>query len=45
MNTNTIQTQSEQKYVGKSEFVFYLMAVFFYTMMTGRSVASKMHTL
>lgn len=34
-NTNAIQTQNEQKHVGKSEFVFYLMAVFFYTMMTG----------
>ncbi len=35
MNTNTIQTQNEQKHVGKSEFVLYLMGVFFYTTMTG----------
>lgn len=32
---NTIKTQSEQKHIGKSEFVLYLMAVFFYTTMTG----------
>ena len=34
-STNTIQAQNEQKHVGKSEFVFYLMAIFFYTMITG----------
>ena len=34
-NTNTIQAQNEQKHVGKSEFVLYLMGVFFYTTMTG----------
>lgn len=34
-NTNTIKTQNEQKHVGKSEFVLYLMGVFFYTTMTG----------
>ncbi len=33
--SNTIKTSSEQKYVQKSEFVFYLMAIFFYTMITG----------
>ena len=33
--SNTIQTQNEQKHVGKSEFVLYLMGVFFYTTMTG----------
>ncbi len=32
---NAIKTQQEQKHVGKSEFVLYLMAVFFYTTMTG----------
>ncbi len=32
---NAIKTQNEQKHVGKSEFVLYLMAVFFYTTMTG----------
>ncbi len=32
---NAIKTQNEQKYVGKSEFVLYLVAVFFYTTMTG----------
>lgn len=35
MSTNTIQAQNEQKHVGKSEFVLYLMGVFFYTTMTG----------
>ncbi len=34
-NTNAIQTQNEQKHVGKSEFIMYLMGVFFYTTMTG----------
>ncbi len=34
-NTNAIQARNEQKYVGKSEFVLYLMGVFFYTTMTG----------
>ena len=34
-NTNAIQTQNEQKHVGKSEFILYLMGVFFYTTMTG----------
>lgn len=34
-NANAIQTQNEQKHVGKSEFVLYLMGVFFYTTMTG----------
>lgn len=33
--SNTIQTQTEQKHVGKSEFIMYLMSVFFYTTMTG----------
>ncbi len=33
--SNAIKTQNEQKHVGKSEFVLYLMAVFFYTTMTG----------
>ena len=33
--TNAIQTQNEQKHVGKSEFIMYLMGVFFYTTMTG----------
>ncbi len=33
--SNTIQTHNEQKHVGKSEFVMYLMSVFFYTTMTG----------
>lgn len=33
--SNTIQTQNQQKHVGKSEFVMYLMGVFFYTTMTG----------
>lgn len=33
--SNTIQAQNEQKHVGKSEFVLYLMGVFFYTTMTG----------
>lgn len=32
---NAIKTQQGQKYVKKSEFVVYLMAIFFYTMMTG----------
>ena len=33
---NNVKTQStEQKYVGKSEFILYLMGVFFYTTMTG----------
>ncbi len=33
---NNVKTQStDQKYVGKSEFVLYLMGVFFYTTMTG----------
>ncbi len=32
---NAIKTQNEQKHVGKSEFILYLMAVFFYTTMTG----------
>ena len=34
-NANAIQTQNEQKHVGKSEFILYLMGVFFYTTMTG----------
>ena len=34
-NVNAIQTQNEQKHVGKSEFILYLMGVFFYTTMTG----------
>lgn len=34
-NTNTIKAHNEQKHVGKSEFVLYLMGVFFYTTMTG----------
>lgn len=33
--SNAIQTQNEQKHVGKSEFILYLMGVFFYTTMTG----------
>ena len=33
--SNVIKTQNEQKYVGKSEFILYLMGVFFYTTMTG----------
>ncbi|MBQ8766298.1 MAG: MFS transporter [Clostridia bacterium] len=33
--SNTIKTVNEQKFVGKSEFVLYLMGVFFYTTMTG----------
>ena len=33
--SNAIKTQNEQKYVGKSEFILYLMGVFFYTTMTG----------
>ncbi len=33
--SNAIKTQNEQKHVGKSEFVLYLVAVFFYTTMTG----------
>lgn len=32
---NAIKTQEQQKHVGKSEFVLYLVAVFFYTTMTG----------
>lgn len=32
---NAIKTQQDQKYVKKSEFVVYLMAIFFYTMITG----------
>lgn len=35
MNSSTVQTQNEQKHVGKAEFVLYLMGVFFYTTMTG----------
>lgn len=35
MSSTTIQTQNEQKHVGKAEFVLYLMGVFFYTTMTG----------
>lgn len=27
--SNTIQTQNEQKHVGKAEFILYLMGVFF----------------
>lgn len=34
-NTKAIQTQNEQKHVGKGEFIMYLMGVFFYTTMTG----------
>ncbi len=33
--SSTIKTQNEQKHIGKSEFVLYLMGVFFYTTMTG----------
>lgn len=32
---NAIKMQQDQKYVKKSEFVVYLMAIFFYTMITG----------
>ena len=32
---NTVQNNTEQKYVKKSEFILYLVAVFFYTNMTG----------
>ena len=32
---NTVQINTEQKYVKKSEFILYLVAVFFYTNMTG----------
>ena len=30
-----LQANTEKKYVGKGEFVLYLMGVFFYTTMTG----------
>lgn len=33
--SNTVTKTNEQKYVGKSEFILYLMGVFFYTTMTG----------
>ncbi len=33
--SNTTQTQKQEKYVGKSEFILYLLGVFFYTTMTG----------
>ena len=33
--SNTVAKTNEQKHVGKSEFVLYLMGVFFYTTMTG----------
>ena len=33
--SNTVTKVNEQKHVGKSEFVLYLMGVFFYTTMTG----------
>ena len=33
--SNTVTKTNEQKYVGTSEFVLYLMGVFFYTTMTG----------
>ena len=32
---NTVTKANEQKHVGKSEFIMYLMGVFFYTTMTG----------
>lgn len=35
INGNPIQQQEEQKYVRRSELILYLVAVFFYTMMTG----------
>ncbi len=34
-NTDTISTKNQEKYVGKSEFILYLLGVFFYTTMTG----------
>ncbi len=33
--STSVKTANEQKHVGKSEFVLYLMGVFFYTTMTG----------
>ena len=33
--SNTVAKTNEQKHVGKSEFILYLMGVFFYTTMTG----------
>lgn len=38
---NTIKTQSEQKHIGKSEFVLYLMAVFFYTTILFKALKLK----
>lgn len=35
INGNPIQQQEDQKYVRRSELILYLVAVFFYTMMTG----------
>lgn len=32
---NAIKMQQDQKYVKRNEFIFYLLAIFFYTMMTG----------
>lgn len=41
MSNTAIQNQNEQKHIGKSEFVLYLVAVFFYTTMTGMVAGNR----
>ena len=38
--SDTILKQSEQKHIKSKEFILYLVAVFFYTMMTGAETLS-----